>query len=159
MRKLLAVLVGLVVGACQPSTYVPIDENDPEMLAASAEAQRTLPAFWAAYDSDPEARASAMLKVGLPGKGTYVEHIWADGITREGEVIRGRLANRPEHLPGLVFGSEIVIQPSQISDWAYTKGDLMWGAFTQRVMIGRLAEAEAAELRAELSPTPLESGQ
>lgn len=159
MRVAPFALAALVLSACEPSTFVPIDDNDPAMIAAIADGRRTLPTFWAAYDADPEVRETAMIKVGLTTDGGGEEHIWAESITREGEVIRGRLANRPEHLPGLQMGSEVVIEPDRISDWGYEKNGKLWGVYTQRVMMKNMPEAEAAEMRAWLSPTPLESGQ
>lgn len=165
MKLLLVALAALSIGACDSPVFnnddglTYFEADDSEMNAAIAEARQTMPSFWAAYDSDPDVRANAMIKVGLPTDGDGQEHIWTKEITREGGVVRGRLANEPVYLPGMALGSEVVIEPERISDWSYTRGGKLWGSYTTRVMLRELSKAEADEMRAMLSPTPLEGGQ
>lgn len=157
--KFLRDLFAGLTGAPQ-STFMDLDEGGQDVFVEAAkQAQQTLPAFWGAYDSDAAVRETAMLKVGLTTYGGGTEHIWAGEIRREGDEVRGRLLNHPEHLPGVRRGTELVIHPHKVSDWGYVKNDRLWGAYTNRASLGIMPKRDAAEMRAWLSPTPLEEDQ
>lgn len=157
-----AVLTPLVrlFGGYEDDRLTYFSADDPEMTTAIAEARRTLPVFWTAFESGEDIRRSCMIKVRLTAENGQDEHIWVGDIHREDGVARGLLVDEPVYLSGLQQCSPVVIDPDRISDWLYVADDdLIWGAFTQRVMLRTLPEDQAAEARKIFSLTPVEEGQ
>lgn len=145
-------------GGREERQHYQVNDDSPEMVAAMAEAKRTLPSFWLAYE-DPELRPSCIVKLRLTGEGGVEEHVWVSDITRRDGVASGLLANEPLSLAPLVYCSEVTIETDRISDWQYLKDQKVWGAFTQRAILLTLPEAEAAAMRGIFSSTPVEEAQ
>ena len=128
--------------------------EDARMNAAVAEAKRTLPMFWRRFQNGDGRDFSLKAFFDAPNGGR--EHLWFSDIRREGGRITGVLSNQPAWVTGMNRGDRISFTEDQISDWSYEKNGRLWGGFTLRVMLTKLEPNEAAELRAYLSPTPLE---
>lgn len=164
IRNLLAALAALTLFAAAAPASAQTAGGDPiidyaakdaAMNAAIAEAQRTLPVFWARQFG--EARdGSEMVKVALPASNGGHEHIWVVRVERVGDGYRGNLDNHPQRLPGLSRGSEISFTADMISDWAYEHKGRLWGGYTLRVMLADMDPAEAAAFRTYLSDNPIE---
>jgi uncharacterized protein YegJ (DUF2314 family) len=113
------------------SEVVYIRADDPAMVAAIAEAQRTLPEFLAVLAKPDPLITNVVFKYPLAGK----EHIWVDHVARDGEYLTGRLANDPV-LPGYSYQQEVRVKLSDISDWAYRNPEgIMQGHRTTRVLL------------------------
>lgn len=111
---------------------VPVDENDPRMVAAVAEARKRWPEFLAAYEKrSPDQTFS--LK-GPVTRGGNTEFIWISVISIEGEFVRGELGNDPVDLGNLQIGDEVEIRAADLNDWVYPKGDDLVGLFTVKVV-------------------------
>lgn len=161
-------LAAFVTPACSQSNVetsasgeklIGVAPDDAEMNAAIAQARATLPQFWAKFEAKPAGYSQFMLKPGLPtvdGRGP--EHIWVDVIERRDGKVVGRLANEPFHLGDLKFGSEVTFSPEIISDWGYSKGDVIYGHYTSRLLMAR-EEPQAKPSDYGLSATPLEGTQ
>ena len=60
----------------------------------------------------------------------------------------------PRYLGELREGAIVEIQPGQIIDWAFMRGDALLGHYTTRVMLPRLDPQQAEWLRPMLVGTP-----
>ncbi len=162
MRSLAAVLAVLLLAAPlataaqERDTVVRADSDDPQILAATAQARKALPGFWARYDSEPEVQQTASLKIAFPVKGGGSEAMWISVDSRKGDTINGRLNNTPQGDVGLSRGDAVTIDQSRIMDWSYIKNARRWGHFTSRVLIRRMPADQSAQYRTYFSDTPLE---
>jgi uncharacterized protein YegJ (DUF2314 family) len=123
---------------------VEVDADDPEMNAAKAEAQRTLPQFLAFLANPPAGSGDFVIKFPLGGW----EHIWVSDVVRRGQVLVGRLANDPVEKDHAI-GDEVSVPLAEVSDWAWRDADgVMQGHFTTRVLLSRIDPEEADYIRA-----------
>lgn len=163
---LLAVCAGLMmtVAGCaearpESEEMVFVTEDDPAVVAAIAQAQETLPIFWRLHEASPPGYSEFAVKVGLPTVSRDgEEHIWVFDVVREPGGGRGTLANLPDDLGDLQYGSLVKFKDEQISDWQYEKGGKAYGHFTSRALMNQWNELQQAEGRELLSPEPLEAG-
>ncbi len=133
------------------------DPDDAKIVAAKAEAIRTLPIFWAKWSAQPPGYGDFALKVAFKVKDGGIEHIWARPVSRQAGELVVRLANDPAYLSGLKLGSVVKVVESDVSDWAYARDGKLYGHFTTRALLGAADPAERAELERVLAPTPLDS--
>lgn len=155
LRALSLALAALALSPAQAATppglegrddVTAVEADDPEMDAAIAEAQRSLPQFLAML-ADPPARASDIaFKFPLGGW----EHIWVTEVALQGDKLVGRLGNDPVQ-EGHRFGDVVRVPLGEVSDWSWRGADgVMRGHHTTRVLLGRMEPAQAAEIRAAL---------
>lgn len=133
---------------------IQFSSEDEQMNAAIAAARRSLPGFWRRFAAK-DGRDFGVKAAFASAEGGR-EHLWFSNLKREGGKVTGVLDNQPRLVAGMARGDTITFNEDQISDWSYEKNGRMWGGFTLRVMLPHLPEAEAEELRAYLSPTPVE---
>jgi uncharacterized protein YegJ (DUF2314 family) len=122
---------------------VNVRRDDPAMVAAIAEARRTLPEFLRMLAHPDPLVSNVVFKYPLEGK----EHIWVDHVARDGDTLTGRLANEPV-LPGYTYQQDVRVKLSEISDWAYRDAaGIMQGHRTTRAMMERIDPALAKDIR------------
>jgi uncharacterized protein YegJ (DUF2314 family) len=146
-----AMLLAAVPLSAQNTQHDPvIDYNaaDAEMNAAKAEAQRTLPQFFAALAKPRADEMAFLLKFNLTPKGD-AEFIWANNIVVDGEAITGTLANAPI-AEGFAKDDRVMIDRVLIIDWGYFQGKTMLGNYTTRVMLKSMPPEQAAEVKTAL---------
>ena len=78
--------------------------------------------------------------------GEEAEFVWATELERSGGRMTGVLVNQPEYTDDRL-GDRVNIAEADIIDWAYFRGAVMQGAFTNRVLLDRLPPEEAEQLR------------
>ena len=111
---------------------VAFDRHDPEKIAATEEARRTLPLFWKAFDNPAPDECDFALKFNLNPR-EDAEFIWAYDLKREDGRIYGKLGNEPFQ-PGYSPDQFYEINPDDIVDWTYYKAGVAQGHFITRVM-------------------------
>lgn len=126
---------------------VGLDPDDPEALAAKAEARRTLPQFWAAFNHPAEDEGWFALKFNLCPEGP-AELIWAGDISVREGVVYGHLLNEPVD-EEFELGQRVIIDERHIVDWTYTKGDVSQGHFLSRVMLNHMPKRYVARIKKE----------
>ncbi|HEY9236723.1 MULTISPECIES: YegJ family protein [Phenylobacterium] len=157
----LAAMTAPLVSACarEPEEQlIYTEDDDAEVLAATAEARKTLPIFWAKFEAKPAGYDHFAVKVGLKTSAGNEEHIWMDGLGRANGKVTGKLANEPYDLPGLKEGSLVEVDEAAVSDWQYSKGGKLYGHFTTRALSARANAAQRAQAAELFSPQPLEAG-
>jgi uncharacterized protein YegJ (DUF2314 family) len=155
------VLTALVLGLAQVAqAQDPIVEfagDDPVMVAAMEEAQRSLPRFLTeALGPDGQSLDGTAIKVRLEADGSVPEMtheiIWVGPFARVDGAYAGLLANEPQALGGLKAGDRVDFTQDQIVDWSFSGPDgKLYGNYTTRVMLPHLSADEAAWLNDALS--------
>lgn len=112
---------------------VSVTDEDAEMNAAIAEAQRTLPDFLTQLKSPKNKMFS--LKVKMPTADGGAEHIWVSDVAYKGGKFSGLLDNEPVDLPGKRRGDPVSFTEKDVTDWLIMghKGN-MSGGFTTAVL-------------------------
>lgn len=111
---------------------IPIDDDDPRMLAAAAEAHRRWPEFLEAFGKRKDGQSFSVK--GPVSRGNNTEFIWISVIAVDGEFIRGNLGNDPVDLGRLRIGDEVEILTADLNDWVFEKDGEMIGLFTVKVL-------------------------
>lgn len=156
-----AAVLAVAAPACsQPEeAFIEVAEDDELMNAAIAQARSSLPQFWSRFEARTPAYSDFMVKAAMTTVGGEgIEHIWVNLADRRAGKVTGRLANEPIHLGDkLRYGSEVEFPESIVSDWGYSKGEVIYGHFTTRVLMTS-QDPNASLADYGLSPTPIESG-
>jgi len=108
-----------------------VNDDDPRMIAAVAEAKRRWPEFVSAYQERTGQNFSVKAPVTV---GERTEFIWVavDGL--EPEYVHGTLDNDPVDLGDLKHGSRVEIPVGDVNDWAFVRDDDPVGMFTVKVL-------------------------
>jgi uncharacterized protein YegJ (DUF2314 family) len=121
------------------------------MKAAIAKARATLPAFWASYEAPKPSETDHSLKVRFSTPRNTGEHIWIADVKRlTNGSYSGRLANRPQNLPGKREGDLVEFKDSDISDWTFTRNGKIVGGETIKLLLKTMPKADAEALRARM---------
>jgi uncharacterized protein YegJ (DUF2314 family) len=136
-----------------PTAFSIVQEGD--LAEATAEARRTMPGFWSRFESG--AADQFQVKAGLSTPHGAVEHVWVEPTGWQDGKLIGRLLTPPADLDDLFLGSEILVDPERLSDWAYFREGKLYGAFTQRALLPQLDRGSRRQLEAVLAPNPTES--
>ncbi len=111
------------VAALEKTLNVPViavSDDDPLMLQAVQKARDNWPKFLAAY----EAKAGQDFAVKAPiTRSQNTEFIWITVTAIEGDRIYGTLANDPNNLGKLKFGSKVSVTTGELNDWGYVDRD------------------------------------
>ncbi len=131
------------------------DSSDPAMQQASEAARGTFRYFWreVAWERRRIIPALDLACVKAPfsdGKQTRskipkVEQMWIGEVDFDGEQVHGELLNNPNCLTSVKAGDAVHVPLAQISDWMYTMGDEVFGAYTVNLMRSRMPAKEMRE--------------
>lgn len=138
---LAAALAIALPGAALAETTVQVAEQDPEMIAAIAEARMTLPRFWAAMDKAEPGTGGYSLKVAITD-GDQVEHFTTAEVERIDGKIFARIANTPQFVTNVVYDQRIEVPEADISDWMYLRNGKIVSGYTLRLLLKRMTPAE-----------------
>ncbi len=108
--------------------------DDPEMMAATAEARKTWPDFVKAFRNKPENSESFAAKFPFEAP-DQKEFMWVEVVSINGDTIVGRLGNDPVWVKDLKLGDEVKMKVSQLSDWMYLKDGEIVGGYTVKVLM------------------------
>lgn len=110
---------------------IEVDDEDPRMVAAVAEARRRWPEFVEAF------RAKAGENFGVKAPLTVDDHsefIWIEVVGLEPEFVHGTLGNEPVALGGLKMGDRVEVAVKDVTDWAYLRSGEPVGMFSVKVL-------------------------
>lgn len=120
-----------------------IEDNDPDMENAIAEARKTYENFFTAQkEKDADINSFAMKVLIKDESNGESEHIWLSDITRDGDVMQGNIANEPVYITHVKYGDRYSFGVNDISDWSYSKDGLMEGNYTMCVLFKVMPEEE-----------------
>src|SRR4051812_36038460 len=104
-------------------SVVQIDEDDPRMAAAVAEAKKRLPEFAEAF---ARARDGWQFSVQVPfaeKESEESEFMWVAVFRVDFDAVHGTLLNDPEYVKGLKYDDVVRVPMERIIDWVYTDGE------------------------------------
>ncbi len=120
----------------QKITQLPVIEvsgEDPEMIAAVAEARRRWPEFVAAFNQrQPDQNFAIKAPV---TRNLHTEFIWISVDRLEGEQIHGRLDNDPVNLGTMKSGDAVSVPVKELNDWVFSHGEKVTGLFTSKILL------------------------
>ena len=146
LRLLCAALVLAGAVACEdraaggkrPRNVVAVEEGDPEMNAAVAKAQETLPQFISALQLPAPNQSDFTIKIGFKD-GEDTEYMWLSPVTYDGAQFKGKLDNDPVSVRNVKIGDEITVGPDRVVDWMYVQDGKLVGGYTLRVLRDRMS--------------------
>jgi uncharacterized protein YegJ (DUF2314 family) len=110
--------------------------DDPEMMAATAEAKKTWPEFVKAFRNKPENSENFAAKFPFDAP-DQKEFMWVEVVSINGDTVVGRLGNDPVWVKDLKLGDEVKMKVSQLSDWMYVKDGEIVGGYTVKVLMDK----------------------
>jgi uncharacterized protein YegJ (DUF2314 family) len=126
---LVAVLVTLLTACSKRDKVVGIGDDDPEMAAAIAKAQETLPQFWQGFDQRAHGESNFVLVVRITDKGR-IEHFHTTDFERRDGKTMVTISNAPKIVASVKLGDRIEIPAADITDWSYMRDGKYAGMFT-----------------------------
>jgi uncharacterized protein YegJ (DUF2314 family) len=108
-----------------------VEDTDPEMAAAIAQAQATLPEFWKAFEQRSPGESNFTLVVRITDQ-QRIEHFFTDHFEhREGKTMV-TITNAPKIVAGVKSGDRIEIPETDITDWFYLRDGKYVGLRTMK---------------------------
>ena len=146
----------LALTACSGDASDADAQYRKDLAAAADRAKAKLSFFWEHFDAPEVDEYDFSLKAAIPRRDGQpgVEEAWLENIARSTDKIVGELTVNPRYLGELREGAIVEIQPNQIVDWAFMRGNTLLGHYTTRIMLPRLDPQQAEWLRPLLSGTP-----
>lgn len=162
MRQFFRVLICLAFGItcligghatlaiAQSSNVTDVSEDDKEMNSAIASAKKTIAQFWTALENPPAGATGFAIKVAFNDNGN-VEHIWCNNPARRNGKIFATVSNTPVKVSHVKDGQRLEVDPQDISDWMYVRGDKkIVGGRTIRALLKHLSKEQADYYRSIL---------
>jgi uncharacterized protein YegJ (DUF2314 family) len=110
---------------------IEVDDEDPRMVAAVAEARRRWPEFVEAF----RAKAGENFGVKAPlAVDDHREFIWIEVVGLEPDYVHGNLGNEPVALGELKLGDRVEVPVKDVTDWAYIRNGEPVGLFSVKVL-------------------------
>ncbi len=129
-----------VDGTTAAADTVTINDDDPQLLAAQAEARKNWPEFMQAYQARGKDQYFAVKGPILEGDNT--EYMWLQVTSIDDTLVHGKLDSDPETLKKVERGADLHIPIADVDDWLYSTGkDESHGGYTLR-LFEKLAQAK-----------------
>lgn len=129
-----------------------------DLASATAKARDKLPYFWEHFLAPQVDEFDFSVKAAIPRRDGQSggEDVWLDNIAKAPDKIIGELSVAPRYLGGLEKGAIVEFQENQIVDWAFWRGDKLFGHYTTRILLPRLDQLQQDFMRPlfEDSPDP-----
>ena len=117
--------------------YAPIlsvNDEDPRILAAVAEARERWPEFVSAFENRSERNGSPFLVKAAFDDGDQTEFMWMEVTGIENGTIYGVLGNDPAYLSSIGKGDHVHVDQARLNDWVCPIRDQPMGGFTLKVL-------------------------
>lgn len=118
---------------------IAVDEDDPEMVAAIAEAKANVQQFIDALSNPTATQSDFAVKFPVTD-GDQVEHMWLMPVRYENGKFRGVINNEPQMVTNVKLGDEVEVAPGEISDWMYFDNDDFVGGYSVKLLMQRESE-------------------
>ena len=146
-------LVGVLVAlftACGRREKGYVEDTDPEMAAAIAKAQETLPHFWQAFDHRAHGESNFVLVVRITDKGR-IEHFFTTDFERRDGKTMVTISNKPKIVASVKLGDRIEIPPADITDWFYMRDGKYVGMRTIKPRFKHMPAAQVEAIKQVLT--------
>ena len=128
---LVTVLVGLFTACATKRDKGYVEDTDPEMAAAIAKAQATLPGFWQAFDKRARGESNFVLVVRIADKGR-IEHFHATEFERRDGKTVVTISHQPKIVASVKLGDQLEISAADITDWGCMRDGKYVGMATMK---------------------------
>ncbi len=129
------VLIGILLTlltACATRDKGYVEDSDPEMAAAIAKAQATLPQFWQAFDQRAHGESNFVLVVRITDKGR-IEHFHTTDFERRDGKTMVTISHAPKIVASVKLDDRIEIPAADITDWSYMRDGKYVGMFRMKL--------------------------
>lgn len=116
-------------------------DDDPRLVAATAEARRRWPEFLAAFARRQPDQTFA-IKTAVK-EGALLEYMWLTVDRIEAGALHSTLANEPNRLTRIQLGDRLKVRAADIVDWAFGNDGGMEGAFSVQALAEIAREGRA----------------
>jgi len=144
-----AAVAVLLLFALHRDAVIDVPDDDPDMVAAIAAAQASLPEFWRVYD-DRDGESDFSLNVRIADAGG-AEHFWVTDIERRDGKVFGTIHNDPHRVTTVKLGDRIEIEESAISDWLYMLNGKIVGNYTLRPLFKKMPKNQVEQYKSMLA--------
>ena len=128
---LLAVVLMALFTACSKPDKGYVEDTDPEMAAAIAKAQESLPQFWQVFDKRGRGESNFVLVVRITDKGR-IEHFHTTDFERRDGKTMVIISHQPKIVASVKLGDRIEIPAADITDWSYMRDGKYVGMATMK---------------------------
>ena len=129
--SLLLVVLIASASSCKKPDKGYMEDTDPEMAAAIAEAQATLPQFWQAYEQRAQGESNFTLVFRITDQGR-MEHFFTTDFERRDGKAMVTVTNSPKIVTSVNPGDQIEIPETDITDWFYQRDGKYVGLRTMK---------------------------
>lgn len=116
---------------------VHIPDSDPEMAAAIAQAQATLPQFWQVFKTREHGESDFLLVIRITDQGRTERFVLTEFEHRDGKTF-GTIRSEPKIVTTVKRGDRIEIPATDITDWRYVRDGKEVGLRTAKILLKRL---------------------
>jgi uncharacterized protein YegJ (DUF2314 family) len=142
---LLFLSLGAPAGAVEDRT-VRVERGDPEMQAATQQAQASLDEFLALKANPPNGASGFKVKVVIRD-GSRQEVMWVTPFTQADTGFVGILNDQPEYVTNVRSGQKLNFTRADITDWGYRLNGKQKGSFTVCAIFKHMPPAEVQKYR------------
>lgn len=132
-------ILGLLGHAAEADQRWNAESQQAALRGAIEEARRRVPEFLEAWATG-SGHGMFMIKSAFTENGV-TEHMWSKVVSINGDVVVGKLGNRPRHLKNIREGQQHSVSIHELSDWCYAMKGKGEGGFTDPAMRQMLASA------------------
>jgi len=147
---LIGVVLTLLTACSKRDKVVGIGDDDPEMAAAIARAQQTLPQFWQVFDKREHRESNFVLVVRITDQGR-IEHFSTTDFERRDGRTMVTIGNVPKIVASVKSGDRIEIPEADITDWSYMRDGKYAGLFTLKPRFKEMPAAWVEEAKKSLA--------
>ena len=143
------VLIGVLLTlftACAKRDKGYVEDSDPEMAAAIAKAQQTLPQFWQVFDKRERSESNFVLVVRITDKGR-IEHFSTTTFERRDGKTMVIISNAPKIVASVKLGDRIEIPEADITDWRYMRDGKFVGMATFKARFKHMRAADVEQIK------------
>jgi len=111
-----------------------VESENSRMDGAMAEAKRRWLEFEEAFQNRRPGQRFAVKARFSDGKESEAEWMWVEITALSGDVVEGKLLNKPVHIVSVHEGDIVRVPASTLGDWMYNDGREPRGGFTEKVL-------------------------
>ena len=143
-------IFGLFLTSCNSSNSSPttrvydVAASDPEMLATVKEARATLSQFLETVQHHDSSSYNFAVKMPFTD-GERPEYIWLGEPAFKNGKWYGTVDNTPDYTHAVKEGERVSFDPTQVTDWNYTRNGELMGGYSIRLLRSRMTPEERAE--------------
>ncbi len=131
---------------------IDVPSQNKAMASAISKAKAKLPTFFERLAKPAPGDDGFAIKIRYPTGNTDGEHIWANAVVREGDMVSATINNEPRDIPDLKRGQRVTVPITQLTDWMYTRNGKIHGAYTLRAVLPLMPPDQAKNFRRQLAP-------